>query len=218
MTNLKRFTVFFLFSYILLSLMSALESVCYGSLLANMHTNSGMTRSDFFYSMMEHEIRVHYWLKLLTYISLFFFMAFWNHLVKKHQFGKGFHVLIILLGFLPLVNYVLLYVLWRSLNKTLYIRAGKNYNKSDQLIILIWILNFIAAIIPLLAPYLAMNSRGSVSITTIAHFTVLMSWIHVLFQLMISLFLLFYFIGLMRVVKNLPDTEEIMAENALAES
>lgn len=215
MTNLKHFTVFFLFSYLLLLLMGIVESVWYAGIFTSMNDTLGWERLSNFYPLMEQEVRIHFWLKLLSYISLFFFMVFWNHLVKKHRLGKGYHVLIILLGFLPLVNYALLYVIWRDLNKALYIRAGKRYSRSDQLIIFIWISTVLTSVLPFLVPFFSTYYSSSVSITMIAYYSTLLTFIHSVCLAIISLLLLLYFLGLKQTILLLQDSDRKIDDHEL---
>lgn len=75
----------------------------------------------------------------LIQVLEFVFILVLNRFLKK-QIGKGYHFLIILLSFLPVVNLFLFYIVKRKLNKQLFKYSGMNGVKSDRKIVGIWIL------------------------------------------------------------------------------
>lgn len=215
MKHLKHFTSFFLFLYLLLVLLHAMESIWNVCVFTSMDDPSGLAKMHVFYSPMELVIKIRFWLNLAAYAPLCFFLAYWNQLVKKHQFGKRYHLLIVLLAFLPVANYVLLYLIWIDLNKTLYKQAGKRSGNSDLLIVFIWILSILLLVIPLLVPYFTAYSNNQVSITTVAHYSILMTVVHSVCRLMSSLLFLFYFLALKQAIKELPDPERKIGAHEL---
>jgi hypothetical protein len=94
----------------------------------------------------------------LIQILEFVFTLVLNRFVKKLEIGKGYHFLIILLSFLPVVNLFLFYIVKRKLNKQLFSYSGMNGVRSDRKIVAIWILMvllvlYIFIIIPFLTFY-----------------------------------------------------------------
>ena len=215
MKNLKPFTSFFVFLYLLFVLMHALEALWNGTIFTYMDDPLGLAQMRFFYSPMEVVIKIRFWLNLAAYVPLCFFLAYWNQLVKTHRFGKSYHLLIVLLAFLPIANYELLYIIWRDLNKTLYKQAGKRSGSSDLLIVFIWILSILLLVIPLLVPYFTTYSNNQVSITTVARYSILVTVVHSVCRLLSSLLFLFYFLGLKQAIKELPDPERKIGEHEL---
>ncbi|AEA45422.1 hypothetical protein Fluta_3450 [Fluviicola taffensis DSM 16823] len=102
--------------------------------------------------------KFHFLIYGLIYILEIIFVLALNRFVKKHRIGRGYHLLIVLVSFLPLVNLFLFYILKRKLNKQLFTFSGMNSLRSDRKIVAIWILMillviYIFIIIPFLTFY-----------------------------------------------------------------
>ncbi len=93
----------------------------------------------------------------LIYILEIIFILILNRLLRKQRIGKGkgYHPLIVLLSFLPVVNLFLFYILKRRLNKQVFAYSELNVVKSDRKIVAIWILMILLVIyIFILVPFL----------------------------------------------------------------
>lgn len=126
----------------------------------------------------------------LIQVLEFVFILFLNHFVKKQQIGKGFHFLIILLSFLPVVNLFLFYIIKRKLNKQIFKYSGMKGVRSDRKIVAIWILMvllvmYIFIIMPFLMFYVnipeivagaAYYSHISIVVTDCCFLTVSFTW------------------------------------------
>lgn len=127
----------------------------------------------------------------LIQVLEFVFILVLNHFVKKQQIGKGFHFLIILLSFLPVVNLFLFYIVKRKLNKQLFKYSGMKGVRSDRKIVAIWILMvllvmYIFIIMPFLTLYVnspelvseaAYYSHFSIMVTDCCLLTVSFTWL-----------------------------------------
>lgn len=149
LTYLKRITLVFLGLFTFFILANLLEVICYGAIY------SGHTFADTFIRFTNYEGRLYFWLNICSYILHFIFLLIANHFVKSKLREKGTHYLIILLAFVPIVNYFLRFIIWRRLNKKLFDYSGTKWTKSDLKIKFIWILTLISEtyrLIPFLGP------------------------------------------------------------------
>ena len=119
---------------------------------------------------MRVEGNIHFWLNITDYILQFIFMLMVNQFVRKHQPGKGFHFLLIIVAFIPVINYVFLYIVWRKLNKQLVTYFGKNPAKSDRKIVALWILVLGGIVVALLMPAWIYYSDSPESVSGIAYY------------------------------------------------
>ncbi len=95
---------------------------------------------------------------ILIYILEISFIIILNRFLKKQGIGKGYHILILLLSFLPVVNLFLFYIIKRKLNQQLFAYSEMNGARSDRKIVVIWILmilliTYIFIILPFLTFY-----------------------------------------------------------------
>lgn len=141
MQHLKRISLFFIVLYFLFILMNGFELFW-----NSMGYLNPLKRSMF--SVIEQEFWVHRWLDLLDYAGKIVFLLLCNHFVTKNQLGKGYHFLVVLICFVPFVYLVLSFLIWKKLNRTLFIYSGMSFLRSELKIIFLWILILIRTIGP----------------------------------------------------------------------
>ena len=89
-------------------------------------------------SVLEWELFFH---SVLNYVSLLvpiFQLLIYNDFVKKQTNEKSYHVLWILTAFIPLVHYFWYFILWRKLNRSIFVSVGKDPRVSDRKIGAMW--------------------------------------------------------------------------------
>ena len=144
MQNLKRFTIFFIILYSLFILINVVECIWNGFGLFD------PLKRIWAYPFMKQELRVHEWLNLIDVVALIVFPFACNYLVKKYKLGKGYHFLIVLLSFVPVIYYFLHFVIWRKLNRSIFHYSGRDFMKSDRRIVLIWALILLSLFVSIL--------------------------------------------------------------------
>lgn len=215
MQNLKRTITFFVILNSLFVLMNALEFFWQQHLFRFRGDYHSSIELQYFSLFMRREENVHFWLNLLAYLILFLLLFFCNRFIKKQNLGKGYHVLLVILGFLPIANWFLLYIIWRKSNRILFEYAGMNYKRSDQFIIIIWVLTLVAAISPLIVPIFTMYSRSPESVSEVMYYSGFASIIRSLYLIIMSFLFLFYSLSFKRAINNVKDPVKIITESQL---
>ena len=165
--------------------------------------------------LMEQELGFHKWLNLISYFTFIFFLLVCNHFVRKHGLGKGYHFLVVLLGFFPVAYYFLFFIIWRKLNKVLFIYSGENPLKSDRKIIVVWVfvlLSFVGTVIQFSSPYFLSNPG---ILSTIGYLIPYIPIIHSVYLLGFSVVCLTYFFEFRRIVLGGRNDSEYLSEDVL---
>ncbi len=215
MRSLKRITIFFILLYVFFILINALEFGWNEYVFTHRKDFLQSERLRSFSLWMRWERSLHLWLNLLAYLTQFLFLIICNRFVRRNNLGKGYHFLLVLLAFFPIANWFLLYMIWRKLNKNIFIYLGRSFKRVDQLIILIWISTLIGAVSPFFVPLFSMYSNSSESVSMAMNFSYWGSLIHSIYLLIVSLLYLFYFLGFRRAIQSMPISEEIIRESQL---
>ncbi len=161
LNNLKVVTIILLVVYVLFMLMNFLKGIWdWTFYFGNGELNS-------FLKFKNYMGKFHLLIYVLIYILEIIFMLVLNQLVKKQGIGKGYHLLIVLLSFLPVANIFLFYMIRRKLNKQLFAYSEMNVRKSDLKIVATWILMILFIIytflIPLIMFYAAVPELVSIA-------------------------------------------------------
>lgn len=206
--------------YILFIGINALETIWHGyiylfisHLYLRVSSNLG-----FYVSAMDIEAKVHDLMNASAYLVLFLFVVFCNRFIKRNYLGKGYHFWIILLSFIPVVNYVSGFIIWRKLNRILLEHAGRSYKKYDRLIILIWILNVLAFIISAISFIIIVYSKSPEVVSVMMYYSRYTSFFYAIYMLFASFIYLFYFLGFKREMNNVMNVRDMITENQLLDN
>ncbi|MNU54892.1 hypothetical protein D3C71_439560 [compost metagenome] len=209
MHNLKLIAKSFIVLYILFILINVLELFWNGFLFFDSH------KMDFLSSLIKIEKKVHYCANIFDYALQCVFLLFMNHFVKKNEVGKGYHFLIILLAFVPLVNWFLLYIIWRKLNQAVFTSFGTNPMRSDRKIVFIWILILTSLIIAILMSVILFYSKSPELVSLVNRLEGLGPVVRSVFLLFVSFTYLFYFLEFNSMVSDKTPEAVIIRENQL---
>ncbi len=91
---------------------------------------------------------------IFLYVGLCLFLLFCNRFIKKNRLGKGYHFMIVVIGFLPIVNWFLPYIIWLKLNKNSHDHFRSNSKTSSLKIIFSWIFSIGSALFFLVSTFL----------------------------------------------------------------
>lgn len=157
---------------------------------------------------------------LVVYVSVYLleivFMLILNRFVRKNGIGKGYHVLIVLLSFLPLANCFLFFMLKRKLNKQLFDYSGISGKMSDRKLIAAWVLIIIFVLSSLIAPLLIMYLSSPEAVSEVSHnwgrFSLLITDSYFLST---SLIYLFYYLEFKKMLHKLDLMRNDISDNQL---
>lgn len=155
----------------------------------------------------------------LLYILEICFLIGLNHFVKKQRIGKGYHILIILLSFLPVLNLILFYILKRKLNKKVFDHSRMDGVRSNWKISFIWILMillviFVFIIVPFLTFYITVPEVVSTA-SYYLHYSYLVTDCCLLIT---SLIWFFYYLEFQRMLDRIDLTQALINDNSLLDS
>ncbi len=208
MRNLKRITFFFIVLYLLFILLNGFESF-WNSLVSLDPLKQTL------FPVMKQETLIHRWLDILDFAGKVIFLLVCNHVVRKNKLGKSYHFLIVLLSFVPIVYSVLSFILWRKLNRSLFIYSGKDFIRSDRKIILIWILVIIRVFVPLIYLILVDYSNSPELVTTVMSYKNYELIASSVYALIFSLVYLSYFWEFRKIVRDIGPRTIPISENQL---
>lgn len=208
MRNLKRITLFFIILYILFILMNTFESFWNSLGMLNPLKQSLLP-------IIEQERRIHEWLNILDFLAKVVFLLLCNHFVRKNKLGKSYHFLIVLLSFVPLVYFIASFILWRKLNRQLFIYSGKDFTKSDRKIILIWVLILIRGFVPLIYSILIDYSTSPELVTTLIYYKNYELIAGSVFALFFSIVYLLYILEFRKTIRDAGPKTIPVSENQL---
>lgn len=208
MKNLRRITFFLILIYVIFIAMNALEGFFQVlnpmSLLRNqMHLFVQRVRS------------VHVWLDWLFYFTNLSFLLILNYFVRKKGMGKGYHFLIVILGFFPVAAYFLWFIIWRKLNRAVFSYSEKNFIRSDRKIICLWVLIILRAVIPVIYYLLVNYAQSPEFISWLIHLKYYESFFGSLYSLIFSIIGLLYFIEFRKIIRDLKPELVGVRENEL---
>jgi hypothetical protein len=155
----------------------------------------------------------------LIQILEFGFIFFLNRFVKRQEIGKGYHFLIILLSFLPLVNLFLFYIVKRKLNKQFFKYSGINGVRSDRKILGIWILMVLLVIyIFIIMPFLTLYVNTPELVSEAAYYPHFSIVVTDCCFLVISFVWLLYYLEFKRMLHQIELIGSSINDNMLLDS
>jgi hypothetical protein len=155
----------------------------------------------------------------LIFILEIIFLFVLNHFVKKQRIGKGYHFLIVLLSFLPVVNLFLFYVIKRKLNKQVVAYSEMNGVKSDRKIVVIWILMILLVLyIFLIIPFLTFYVYVPELVSSAAYYSHISIVVTDCCFLVISFTWFLYYLGFKKMLDQLNLAQTQINDNALLDS
>ncbi|WP_300664739.1 hypothetical protein [Fluviicola sp.] len=211
MRNLKRITLFFIVLYILFILMNGFEFFW-----SSLGIFDPLKKS--LIPFAEQEAWVHQWLDILDYAGKLVFLLLCNDVVRKNKWGKGDHFLIVLLSFVPIVYLILSFILWRKLNRYLFIYSEKDFTKSDRKIILIWVLILIRVFVPMVYFVLVNYSDSPELVTTLVSYRNYGLIASTVFALLFSMVYLSYFWEFWKTIRDVGPKIIPISENQLLDN
>ena len=191
---LKGIVIAFMTLYILLVLLNFLETIWHGTV----QFMNGI--SDFWMYIKYYEGKVHFCANIFNYLLFIIFLIIANRFVKEHDDIKGYHFLIVIIAFLPLINYVLLYIVWRRLNKQIFIYCDVDWRNSNRKIKVIWILEVISIIYLISFPFLMSYLYWLMPVSKVSFYLSLLKTVGKIYYLIVSVLYLFYFMELKRLL------------------
>lgn len=157
--RLKGIVIILLLVYVLFTLMNVLRGIWEYFIFF------GKGELYFLAGFKDYASGIHLAVYASTYLMEIIFLFVLNRFIKKYRIGKGYHFLIILLSFLPIMNCFLFFIIKRKLNKQLMTDCGVNWSRSDHKIVANWILMvlfvFLSFVIPILSVYLTSKPNAS---------------------------------------------------------
>ena len=161
-------------------------------------------------------------LHLTVYVSVYLleiiFMLALNRFVKRNGIGKGYHVLIVLLSFLPLANCFLFFIFKRKLNKQLFAYSGMNGVGSDRKVIVSWVLMIVFIVFAILIPVLIFYLGSPELVLKAAYFMRFSTLAVDGYFLISSLIYFFYYLEFKRMLNKLDLMHTQINDNALLDS
>lgn len=150
--------------------------------------------------VMSVEAGIHYWANYADYLVQIVFMLLLNRFVRKYTRAKGYHFLLIILAMVPVVNYVLIFVFWRKLNREFFVHSGADPLKSDGKIVSIWFiqLGYLVLGISFALTVYFMKSPGLIS--AVGYYSRFADLGKAMYLLLISMLGLLYYLEFKRVL------------------
>nr|WP_294862234.1 hypothetical protein [uncultured Fluviicola sp.] len=204
--------------YILFIGINLLEVIWNGYIYLFLSYAQASTNLQFYVSAMGIEAKIHDLMNASAYFVLFLFIIFCNRYIKRNYLGNGYRFWTVLLSFIPVVNYVLGFIIWRKLNRILLDHTGRSYKKYDRLIIVIWILNVLAFIISAVSFLVIFYSKSPEAVSTMMYYSRYTSFFYAVYMLFASFIYLFYFIGFKREMNNITNVRDRIMENQLLDN
>ncbi len=197
LTYLKRITIVFLGLFTFFVLANLLDTICYGMIYSGK-----VFHSEMFRLFVKYEGKLYFPLNVCSYILQVVFLLVANRFIKNRQLDKGYHFLIILLAFVPVVNFFLRFIIWKKFNRQLFNYSGTESRKSDRKIITIWVLTLIGEsykwTMYLLFPVLSMQ----LSVSDVADVSILLSFTAKICYLMITILYFLYYLEFKRTLEK----------------
>jgi hypothetical protein len=150
-----------------------------------------------------------------VYLMEILFMLALNHFVKKNGIGKGYHVLIVLLSFLPVVNCFLFFILKRKLNKQLFAYSGVSVRWSDGKLIAVWILMIVFVIMAILIPVMIFYLSSPELVSKTAYYMRYSTLAVDGYFLTTSLIYFFYYLEFKRMLNKVDLLKSGISDNQL---
>lgn len=211
MQYLRRISLVFIVLYLLFIAMNALEAFWHG-----LETVSPL--KSWMNPFMRQERSVHFWLDMLDFILKILFLALLNYFVRKNKLGKGYHFLIVLLAFLPLVYSVLSFVIWRKLNRSVFMSSGRRFTWSELKIVCLWVLVILQTIIPTVYFVLVNYSDSPEFISRLIHIKRYEFFVHSLEAFVFSIIYLLYFVEFRKTIGEVKLADVRIGENQLLDA
>lgn len=155
----------------------------------------------------------------LIFILEIIFLFILNHFVKKQRIGKGYHFLIVLLSFLPVVNLFLFYIIKRKLNKQIFTYSEMNVVKSDRKIVAIWILMILLVLyIFIIIPFLTFYVNVPELVSAASYYSHISIVVTDCCFLAISFTWFFYYLGFKKMLDKLNLAQTQINDNELLDN
>ena len=171
LNSLRRITLILLIAYMLFTLMNFLKGAWNFAFHFNYEELSPPIK------FQNYAGKFHLAVYVSVYLLEIVFMLILNRFVRKNRIGKGYHVLIVLLSFLPLANCFLFFMLKRKLNKQLFECSGISGKTSDRKLITAWVLIIIFVLSSLIAPLLMMYLSSPEAVSEVSYYWGRFSWL-----------------------------------------
>jgi hypothetical protein len=169
------------------------------------------------YPFMKQEIKIHWWIDLLDYLGKIAFLLICNAFVRRNGLAKGYHFLIVILGFAPIAYWFLSFMIWRKLNRAIAINSGKNFIKSDRKIVFIWVLIILMTLFQVSYSLLETFSNTPELVSTLTYYRNYQFIAKSLYILLFSVVYLLYFIDFRKITTN-QKKEVIELEHQLIDN
>ena len=162
---------------------------------------------------------IYYLMHVLVYIGPFLFLVFCNRFVRKNHVGSGYPFFIILLGFFPIANWFLRYIIWLKLNKTIHTWFQTSSKVSGIKIILAWILSVGSMLFFLIGSFLVATYSSSPEMVTSFETNRNLVFLIVFIALVLySITACSYYWNFLKLMKGLPSQMEGMGESQLLDN
>jgi hypothetical protein len=208
MKNLKRITFLLILLYVIFIAINTLEGFW--------HLLSPMSLLKSQMHLFVQRVRsVHGWIDWLFYFMNLTFLLIFNHFVRKKRMGKGYHFLIVVLGFFPVAAYFLWFIIWRKLNRTVFEYSERDFTRSDRKIVCLWILIIVRAVVPVIYYVLVNYSKSPEFVSQLISLKHDELFLGSLYSLIFSIIGLLYFIEFRKIIQDLRPELVGVGENQL---
>lgn len=211
MQPLKRISLIFIVLYSFFIAMNALEAFWHGLGVMS-------SLKSWMHPFMGRERHVHFWLDMLDFVLKILFLVLFNYFVRKNKLGKGYHFLIVLLAFLPFVYSVLSFVIWRKLNRAIFMSCGKRFTWSELKIVCLWILVILQTIVPIVYFVLVTYADSPELISRLIHIKRYELFVHSLEASVFSIIYLLYFVEFRKTIGGVKLADVKIGENQLLDA
>lgn len=202
LTYLKRIAIVMLVLFACLLLMNLLEVLLW---LGVIYSGYSFDFSDNLMLFLKYEDRASFYVNSSTYILQIVFLLIANRFVKNWRGEKGFHFLIVLLAFVPVVNYFLRFIVWRKCNRSVFDYSGVEWRKSDRKIKTIWVLTLISETFRLIFPFLVPFFYYYLTVVEVGKLSIGINFTREIVQLLICIIYLGYYLEFKRALdKSVP--------------
>lgn len=195
LTYLKRIAIVMLVLFAFMLLMRLLEALLLGGMIYSGYT---FDYPDNLMLFVQYESRASFYVNISTYILQVVFLLIANRFVKKRQGEKGFHFLIVLLAFIPVVNYFLRFIIWRKFNKQVFNYSGVEWRKSDRKIKTVWVLTLISETFRLIVPFLVPFFHYYLTVLEVGKLSIGINFTREIVQLLICIIYFLYYLEFKR--------------------
>lgn len=181
--------------YILFIILNTLEGIWEGAVFFGIDRTGTM-------KIMAIEGKIHFWADNADYLLQLAFFLVLNRFVRKYTPGKGFHFLLVIAAFIPLVNYIFVFIIWKRLNREFCAYSGMNASKSDGKITGVWIIQWAYLVLTLSLTAILYYSGSPELISSVTYYARFAYLVKSVALLVVSVIYLLYYLELRRALNR----------------